>query len=489
LQSTLDGALGTHASLAPGALSTRYKILDTHVIVTGEKLQINVWNWHSSDAGVGVGAAQALDPNGRDDSDLWMADLTYHLNLGGTDWDNSIRLGYLHYDELAYFNIFPAGTVLPIGGDGNIDFAAPAGIVQFPDGLLGNPGGLAKDTQLDLISIFSGWDSHRLRFAIGARHRSLEPNESKNFGPGVIDGSVPVINGELTNVSNTPYVFLPDSSRNIRYLSVQDEWQIVTDLALTTGLRYDDYSDFGSTTNPRVALVWAATEALTTKLLYGSAFRAPSFSELGFKNNPVSLGNPNLNPEKIDTVELSFNYKVNDNLQSTLTLFNYKAKDMIEYLPDQSTTTKTAQNARTQDGKGFEWEVNWKPLPKLRLSSSYSMQQSKDRKTKTDVPDAPGDQVKLNANWEFYSNWFLNSQVEWVGDRNRAAGDARKPVDDYTLVNFTLRRNNIVPDLDIAFAVQNAMDADAREPSSGVIAEDYPLESRSAWIELTYSFR
>lgn len=489
LQSSLDEALGTDASHAPGPLSTRYKVLDTRLTVNSETLQLNLWAWLSSDAGLGAGGAQALDPEGRDDSKLFLGDITYHLPSWSEHWEHSARASHFYYDEEAKYHLMPANSLLPIGSDGNVDFANPAGLVAFPDGLIGQPGGIAKDSQLDFISIFTGWDSHRMRFAAGARRQELDTRESKNFGPGIIDGTEISVDGTLTDVSNTPFVYLADSARTLHYISLQDEWQLVTDWTLTSGVRYDNYSDFGGTTNPRVALVWAASENLTSKLMYGSAFRAPSFSEQRFRNNPISLGNPELKPEHIDTLELSFNYRVNANFQSTLTLFSYQAKDMIEFITDEGTTTSTAQNARDLDGEGFEWEITWKPTPQLRLGGNYSWQDARDAKNDTPVADAPGQQFKLNANWEFKTNWSLNGQVYWVGDRQRAPTDARPQIDDYSLINFTLQRKNILPNLSASIALRNATNEDAREPSSTTIADDYPLETRSAWIALEYVFK
>jgi len=150
LQSTLDSVLGTQASLAPASLATRYQVLDSHLALTSENLQFNLWNWVSTNAGVGAGAAQALDPTGKDDGKLWMADLTYHLNHSGF-WDNSVRLSYMKYAETTAFTLLPKGTVVPIGSDGNLDFGNPAGFVAFPDGLKGNPSGSVQDGQFDLF--------------------------------------------------------------------------------------------------------------------------------------------------------------------------------------------------------------------------------------------------------------------------------------------------------------------------------------------------
>lgn len=489
LQSNLDDLFGTDASLAPGPLSTRYRILDTHLAITSDDVQFNLWGWLSNDAGVGAGATQTLDHTGKDDSKLWMADFTYRLSDRHDPWDHSLRFSHLYYDLQASFNLMPEGAILPIGSDGNLDFASPTGSVFFPDGLLGNPGQRTEDTQFDFISIYNGWDAHRLRFAAGAKRQTLESRESKNYGPGIIDGTSPVVDGTLTDVSNTAFVYLDNSARTIRYLSLQDEWQLIPDLMLTAGVRYDHYSDFGGTTNPRIALVWATDEKLTTKLLYGSAFRAPSFSEQRFKNNPVSLGNLNLDPEHIDTLELSFNYRANANFQTTLTVFTYKAQDMIEFIPDEGATTRTAQNARDQNGEGFEWEINWKPTTNLRLSGNYSWQDAKDKQSGVAVADAPGQQFKINANWEFKPEWSMYGQMSWVGDRQRAAGDDRREIRDYTLLNLTLRRKNIFPNLDASLALRNLTNEDAREPSDGTIADDYPLESRHLWLELNYLFR
>lgn len=488
LQTALDTALGTQVSLAPGSLATHYEILDTHLALSNESWQLNLWNWRSVDAGVGVGAAQALDNTGTDNSDLWLGDFTYQFNESGEHWDNRIRASYMNYKQESYFVLLPKGAILPIGNDGNLNFVAPAGLVQFPDGLIGSPSGFAEDSQLEFISVYKGWDGHRIRVAIGSRYQSLEPGERKNFGPDVIDGKTPVIDGSLKDVSDTDFVFLPDSSRTIRYLSVQDEWQIHSDLQLTAGVRYDDYSDFGSATNPRAALVWVANEQLTTKLMFGSAFRAPSFTEQFSKNNPVSLGNPKLQPERNDTAELSFNYRATNTLMTSLTLFEYRARDMIEFVQDDLATTKTAQNARDQDGKGFEWEINWRPLDHFHLATSYSQQDARDVASGNPIHDAPRRQFKLNANWEFAQDWKINAQMNHVADRARAYTDPRKQVADYTLVNFTLHHLNVVPNLDLSVAIRNATNEDAREPSSGEIAEDYPLESRSAWLELQYRF-
>lgn len=50
-------------------------------------------------------------------------------------------------------------------------------------------------------------------------------------------------------------------------------------LDMTVAVRRDDYSDFGSSTNPRVGLSWAPTSSLTLRSSYSTSFRAPSVGE------------------------------------------------------------------------------------------------------------------------------------------------------------------------------------------------------------------
>lgn len=94
----------------------------------------------------------------------------------------------------------------------------------------------------------------------------------------------------------------------------------VHNLSLSVAARYDDYSDFGSTTNPKYGLLWKVTEGLALRASYGRSYRAPVFNDMQTNNgayvfslpNPdapggrtttmtVSNGNPDLGPERAKT--------------------------------------------------------------------------------------------------------------------------------------------------------------------------------------------
>jgi outer membrane receptor for ferrienterochelin and colicins len=487
-QTILDREFATNASLAPGSLRTQYDVLDLHLHLEMDRWQWRNWYWQQNKAGQGAGGSQALDHQGTHTENVFLTDLTYTNADLLRDWELSSNLNFLYTRSESHFVLNPPGALVPIGEDGNINFANPVSLVLFPDGVIGKPGGNTYQTGLDLAAVYEGIDNHRWRFSTGFKHQKGKTKEAKNYGPGVIDGSEPVVDGTLTSVTGTPAVFMPGKTRTNFYLSVQDEWQFSRDWELTTGVRFDHYSDFGETINPRIALVWATLHNLTTKILYGRAFRAPSLSEQFAVNNPVLLGNANLSAETIDTLELAFDYRPIFDLQTKLNLFVYKAKDLIEFVPDPGGDSRTAQNARDQEGYGLEFEAIWRTTDHLGFLGNYAWQHSYDADTRRRIADAPGHQIYLAADWQFYPEWYVYPQVMWIGSRKRAADDARPEIKDYTLVGVTLRKQNVLQNMDMALAVRNLFDEDAREPSSNLIHNDYPLEGRQFWGEISYRF-
>lgn len=123
-------------------------------------------------------------------------------------------------------------------------------------------------------------------------------------------------------------------------------------LELTLAGRYEEYSDFGSSTDPKVGLLWSPVRGLNFRGTWGTSFRAPIFFELKEVHNAglllnieepesptgrslalVAHGeNANLQPETatIWTVGADFQPSFSPNLNVGLTYFNIDFKDRIE---------------------------------------------------------------------------------------------------------------------------------------------------------------
>jgi outer membrane receptor for ferrienterochelin and colicins len=467
-QTSLDALSGTNYSLAPGPLDTHYETFNSTLSVHKEKFALTLNNIWAIDNGLGAGAANIL-------------------NGGRSHANYFVLLGSLSYAEENLFPDFGLTTTLSgsyLNGENTFYFYPPS----VPTQAIGKPGANELNGGIDLTGDYRGFRNHRIRLSVGMNNYNTDTFQHKNYGPGV-----PVQFGPLVDISDTPYVYLTDQHRRLLYAAVQEEWTFARGWELTAGVRYDDYSDVGSEVSPRLALVWQTTDALTTKLLYGHAFRPPTFGELYITNNPVTQGNPNLDPETIDTYEIAFDYRPTKAIHLALNLFEYRISGFIDYVPNASGTASIAQNARDQKGHGFEIEAEWLVTDTLRLRGNVAYQQSKDKKTGEIVPDAPGLEFYGNAHWKFLPDWSLDGQYFWVGDRHRAEGDPRPKIKDYDLVNLTLRRKNILKHWEFAVAVRNLFDEDAREPSQYSepiipIPNDYPLEGRSFWAELRYTF-
>lgn len=493
-QTGLDSVFGTAASLAPGPVTLERDNLDARLDVARGDWRLRAGLQRRRDWGNGAGVAQALDPVNRFSSDRWNIDLTYHNAHFTDDLDVQAQVSFLDTSMEVDRNVvlFPPGTLLPIGADGNVDPVTPAGLVTFTDGLIGNPWVYERHYRANLSAFYTGLRDHVVRAGAGATLSSVyKVKETKNFGPGVIDGSVSPIDGTLTDRTDTPYAFLPEDDRRNYYAFVQDVWSFASDWELTAGVRYDHYSDFGGTVNPRLAAVWSPRHDLTAKLLYGRAFRAPSFAETRLINNPAAIGNPDLDPETIETMELALSWRYTDTLGLDASVFRYDWDDIILFVPGPSGST--AENAGKQTGYGLELGAEWQPSRQLRLLLNYAYQKSRDETANQDAGYAPGHQVYVRAEWRPLPNWQLVPQVNRVMSRDRASGDARPRVDDYTSVDLTLRRTQIGGHWEAALIGRNLLDDDAREPSlagvpSAAIPNDLPLAGRYFLGELRYDF-
>ncbi len=76
---------------------------------------------------------------------------------------------------------------------------------------------------------------------------------------------------------------------------------VLKELELNLALRYDDYSDFGSTTNPKASLRWTPSPELMFRGSYNTGFRAPSLYDVHAPGQTtytysISLSDPLLCP-------------------------------------------------------------------------------------------------------------------------------------------------------------------------------------------------
>jgi outer membrane receptor for ferrienterochelin and colicins len=112
----------------------------------------------------------------------------------------------------------------------------------------------------------------------------------------------------------------------------QSEWKLFQEkLALTGGLRMDHNENFGAFFSPRLGLVYDPDGLSTFKLLWGRAFKPPTFRQtVMYRSDGLSPGNPKVGPERIRTVDLEWSRRLNAWAHLRVDLFNEALTDFIE---------------------------------------------------------------------------------------------------------------------------------------------------------------
>ena len=146
------------------------------------------------------------------------------------------------------------------------------------------------------------------------------------------------------------------TSRTIQYAYIQNLISLNKEIDLVFGARVDNYSDIGTKLSSRTGLVYRVNDELIFKLLYGSAFRAPSFYE-AYSSGHIYYrhGVENLVPEETKTYESSLIYLPNFNNKLSLNVYYSQLNNVIDI--DKSSDTYIGyQNMKDRVNKGVEFE-------------------------------------------------------------------------------------------------------------------------------------
>jgi iron complex outermembrane receptor protein len=101
--------------------------------------------------------------------------------------------------------------------------------------------------------------------------QTYNTNLSQSFNPELNTGNVSGFGGNFRDV---------DKSRTQWAIFGELSVPIIKDLDGDVAVRYDHYSDFGSTTNPKVSLRWQVANWLLLRASYNTGFLAPTLYEL-----------------------------------------------------------------------------------------------------------------------------------------------------------------------------------------------------------------
>jgi len=486
-QTALDTAFSTHASLAPAEMETEIERWDAHLNLQRKYWDISFWAFNEVGGGLRAGTAGALDKEGAVDGENYLTDLRFSSEDLIDDWELLAHASYLYTNADSDLHLFPDGAVLPIDVNGNLNPNAAVGFSYFPDGMLTQIEIQNQVLAFEMGVIYKGFEGHLLRLSSEYRYEQIKTKERRNYGVGVLNGAKPIVDGTLTNVTGTAFIFMPDSHRSIGSVVLQDEWQFAQNWQLTMGVRYDKYSDFGSTINPRVALLWEINEKLSSKILYGQAFRAPSFLEQKQQNSILFNGNPDLEPETIETIELAFDYRPISDLRFASNFYYYEIDDLIA-AKDSAKTGPGVENTAGQMGYGTEFEWDWQFHQQWSLKGNYAWQYSRNKETKRRVSNMPEHQIYTAVAWKFLPQWQIQAQLNWLGHRVNGDESKTQKLKDYETVDVTLNSQRFFGFIDLSASVHNVFDSDGKEESVDAYPDNLPIPSRSFYLQTSIHF-
>ncbi|MFT6122988.1 MAG: iron complex outermembrane receptor protein [Oleiphilaceae bacterium] len=325
----------------------------------------------------------------------------------------------------------------------------------------------------------------QLEYQLGSQHKLLaglmaEHQSQYNVALFTNNGAGPL--QDISSVANWNI----SKNRDILAAFVQDIWDINKDLRLIAGARYDRYSDFGGSFNPRTSLMWQFSNQYNFIAAYGSAFRAPTFGDLYNTNNSAIVGNPDINPEEIDTFEFGVNGDITRRMKAGITIFQNNIKEVIASETGQN-ATKVYRNSGELKIQGAEIEFFSRLRNGSNFAINYTYQYPVDQVTKRRVAEVPIHKANASFNFRHTRNVNIYAGLMYRGSLNRADGDIRSNVDNFFTLDLALTVKNYIKDLEIKASIYNFFDKRYFDASpSGVMNSDYPKPGRNLIVELSY---
>jgi iron complex outermembrane receptor protein len=361
-----------------------------------------------------------------------------------------------------------------------LTFEQPPGFLgSFPDGISTAP--FYQENRLDgeLDFTYGRWKNNIIKFGLAFANTDIDKvwHEKNN---------VPSTNIPLSSVyrfTGSENWLSENRERKLFNLTFQDEIKISDSFSLIAGLRYDRYSDVGSELSPRIAAVWQITREHILKTQYARAFCPPTFNQLYAKNNPYLVGNPGIEPETIDTLELSYIYHTDDTIGKAAYFYS-NLDDLI------SAGAGTYSNTGSTRIYGVEFELEHQLISKLKLDSNVSLSHSKNSITGDAIPGVAEWLVDIGIIFEPGRDIAISVQYGYVGKRNRAVEDTRDKLAGYHTVDTAVSLYNcFVKGLTLRAGIKNILDEDVYYASPAFLyPEDYPRPGREWWTKFVYEF-
>jgi len=303
-------------------------------------------------------------------------------------------------------------------------------------------------------------------------------------------------------------------------LYAENEWSMTRDLALTTGLRLNRDENYGTHWTPRIYGVWHATQHWTFKGGVSSGFRAPGLRAAvadwgsvsggrGALAPNVTIGNPNLKPEKSVSQELGIVWDNREDLNTSLTVYNTDFKNRLgsvrvceDSIQDRNTlpygdctingtayrNISNRINIDKANIRGVEATITWQAFERLRLAANYTHTKS-EQKTGANkgqpLNRLPKHMFNASADWKASERISVWSRLNMRGRTTEtvSAGGAVSVTPTFTFVDTGLNVQ-VHKDIRIGVGVYNLFDKRVNSDNG----YDVVYDGRRYWLRVTAGF-
>jgi len=294
-------------------------------------------------------------------------------------------------------------------------------------------------------------------------------------------------------------------------LFLEDEWRIFEPLALTTGIRMDDHDTYGDHWSPRAYLVYNATDTVTVKGGWATAFKAPSLLQLSpdwvtgsCRGACEIVGNPDLKPETSESFEFGLYYSGEEGwlegVQASVTTFQNNVDDRISI--SRTANVNQAQSypnyvGLNADGepifryynvnkariRGVETEVKFPVAEDWKVTLNYTYNDGRDISNGGNKPlsDLPFHTANGTVDWKATQDWSFYVQGNYTGEKRALTSSAATP-GGYVIWN-TGAAWQVTKAMKLHAGVQNLLDKDlSRDDYS------YTEDGRRYFVGVDYKF-
>lgn len=220
------------------------------------------------------------------------------------------------------------------------------------------------------------------------------------------------------------------------------DWTPLSALKVSAGARYDWYSNFGGSANPRLALILKPLPTDIIKLMAGKAFRAPSVYEL-YHADITQKASGTLAPEKVWSGELEYSHRFTPLVVGTVSAWGNYVTDLVTLggagtLDDPNVYTNLDRPVLTT---GVDAEIRRDFRDGWMLAAQGTLQRARylqnDDGLYREVPNSPNVLGSVRGTVPIFTRALsLTSRVSYVGPRWDRYDRRDDPVQGHTEAAF-----------------------------------------------------